>query len=173
MAFRLGHDELQHELPWRLMQNGSVTKYLLSEYLEADVAELVRHGFIVRRFDCSKWPDDKALHRALREGLSVPDYTGANFNALADAMTEADVPEVGGLALVLDGFDGSRQRDEMLLRVLADSARRWLLFGRLQPVLLSVGDPRYEGPSDLAATSPRWNAREWLNRNRGSDLGRR
>ena len=38
----------------------------------------------------------------------------------------------------------------LLLHVLADSARSLLLFGRLQPVLIRVDDPRHHGPGRAA-----------------------
>lgn len=169
--FRLGHDENQHELPWRLMQNGPVTMYWRREYLDEEVEELAAQGFEIRRFDCSAWDDDGHMHRELRDGLGLPSYTGASFDALADSLTDMAVPETGGLAVVLDDFDGSRTRDETLLEVLAGASRWWLLFGRLLPVLIRTDDVRYRGPAKLGAVPAMWNGREWLNANRGVGPG--
>lgn len=159
--FRLGHDEYQHELPWRLMQNGSVTIYWRPEVLDTDVAELGRHGFVARRFDCSSWESDSAMLADLCSGLALPYETLANFDALDDSLTDMDVPEAGGLAIVLDNFDGGSERNEVLIHVLAEASRWWLLFGRLVVVLLRTDDVRYEGPRDLGATCAWWNPREF------------
>ena len=56
--FRLGHDEYQHELPWRLMLNGPVTKYWRRDGFEEDIAEMQQRGFRVARFDCGSWSDE-------------------------------------------------------------------------------------------------------------------
>ena len=92
-----------------------------------------------------------------------------------------NVPEAGGLAVVLDNFSGSEERNAQLLRVLADASRWWLLFGRVFVVLLRTDDAHYEGPRDLGAMLAQWNGQEWLNATRGenaeptgwSSLGRR
>lgn len=105
----------------------------------------------------------------LREVLEFPDYYGANTAAPDDCLTDADVtdvPEAGGLAIVLDNFSGSEERNEYLLGVLAGASRWWLLFGRIFVVLLRTDDAHYEGPPDLGATHAQWNGREWLNASR-------
>lgn len=167
--FRLDHDEYEHELPWRLMQNGPVTKYWRREALDEDVDALEGWGFTIRRLDCASWTNDNKMHQALREVFELPDYYGANLDALDDCLQDADVvdvPEAGGLAVVLDNFSGSEERNEQLLRLLADTSRWWLLFGRLVVVLLRTDDARYEGPRDLGVTPARWNDREWLDASR-------
>lgn len=116
--FRLRGDELQHELPWLLMQDGPVTMYQRPGLLDQDVAELGRRGFDVRRFDCSRWPDAAVMHTELRQGLGLPEYTGASFDALRDSLTEMEVPDQGGMAIVLQTFAGG-ERDEALIDVLA------------------------------------------------------
>jgi hypothetical protein len=164
--FRLGHDEYQHELPWRLMGNG-VTMYWRREYLDDDIAELAQHGFEVRRFDCSGWTDDDEMHRELKLRIPLPEYTGAGWDALADSLADIEVPETGGLAVVLDEYDGTRSRDETLLDLLVGATRWWLLFGRLLPILLRTDDVHYRGRVGLGAIVPSWNGREWLDANRG------
>jgi hypothetical protein len=63
--FQLNRDELQHDLPWRLMQNSPVTLYCRRDYFEED---------------------ESALHEALRLGLGFPHHTGHNFDALNDSL---------------------------------------------------------------------------------------
>jgi RNAse (barnase) inhibitor barstar len=130
------------------------------EILAADVSELEHRRFVLRRFTCSAWQSDDDMYRDLRLVLALPDYFGCNLNVLADVLEDLDVPETGGMAFVLDDYDGTRDRDEGLLSVLARSAR--LLFGRLQPVLVRTDDPHYRSAEDLGATPAQWNRHEWL-----------
>jgi hypothetical protein len=78
-----------------------------------------------------------------------------------------EVPESGGFAIVLDDFNGSLQRDDDLIHVLAEASRWLLLFGRLVVILLGTDDVRYEGPRDLGATRAWWNPREYTPADRG------
>ena len=165
-SFRVGHDEYQHELPWQLMQNGPVTKYMERTGLDEDVAELQRLGFVVRRFSCAEWRSEGEMHTALKAGLELPSYTGKGLDALEDSLTDIDVPEAGGLAIVLDDFTDRESRNTKLIHVLARTSRWWLLFGRIVVVLLRTDDPRYEGPVDLGATPAQWNGREWMTASR-------
>jgi RNAse (barnase) inhibitor barstar len=162
--FRHGHDELQHGLPWRLMQNGPITKYLRRDFFEEDTEDLEGLGFEVRRIGRLPWADEGAVHDRLRESLQLPDYTGRNFNALADSLTDIEVPEASGLVAAFDDFEETDGSD-LLLQVLAEASRWWLLFGRLVIVLLRIDDPRYEGPV-LGRGHPQWNNREWQSASR-------
>lgn len=163
--FRLAHDELRHELPWRLMQNGPVTKYLCRNVFAADLDELEQRHYLVTRFDCSSWDSEGDLHADLKRGLELPEHTGANYDALEDSLADIDVPDSGGLVIALDNFTEAN-RSDVLLQVLAHASRWWLLFGRILVVALRTDDARYEGPV-VGGTRPRWNGSEWLNADRG------
>jgi RNAse (barnase) inhibitor barstar len=162
--FRLGKDELAHELPWRLMRNGPVTLYRRQDYFEQDIAELREREYLVPVLDCLAWGSVGEMHDALRLGLGLPDYTGRNFDALADSLSEIDVPEHSGTMVALDNVTRSDQTD-MLLDVLADASRRWLLFGRIFGILVRTDNPSYDGPV-IGATRPSWNGREWRSADR-------
>jgi len=166
--FRLDHDELLHPLPWRLMQNGPVTKYCGREAFAGDLAELGDLRFRVARFDVQSWDDDILEMRAvLRDELGMPSYTGGNFDAIADSLTDIEVPEEGGLVIALDNFSASGS-NETLLDVLATASRYWLLFGRLFIVLFRTDDGKYVGPANLGATPVQWNNREFRSAKRAS-----
>ncbi len=164
-SFRLGHDEVEFELPWRLMQNGPVTLYRRREYFEDDIAELQSREFEIRRFDCLTWDSESAMHDDLRSGLGLPDYTGKNFDALDDSLADIEVPEHSGVMVALDNFSGSRS-NEILLQVLANASRWWLLFGRIFGVLVRTDDAPYDGPV-IGAMQCQWNGREWSSGDRG------
>ena len=163
--FRIDRDELEHDLPWRLMQNSPVTLYWRREYFEADIRELRERGFVVPSFDCGDWTDEFALHEALRLGLGMPDYTGRNFDALNDSLSEIEVPEESGLMVALDNVTQAPRAD-VFLDVLANASRWWLLFGRIFGVLARTDDPDYQAPI-VGAMRPHWNGRERLDANRG------
>jgi hypothetical protein len=48
--FRPNRDEYEHDLPWRLMQNGPVTLYRRREYFAEDISALRERGFVVPSF---------------------------------------------------------------------------------------------------------------------------
>ena len=159
-SFRLNHDELQHELEWRLLQPGPITMYVRPEYLDEDVAELSAKGYRVHRLRCSQWKSASAMWQELADELEL-EHTPSNFNALDDLLEDIDVPDVGGVAIVLDDFQALRHSPDVLLEVLARSSRWWLLFGRRLIVLLRTDDPDFVPPA-VGATTPEWNGREWF-----------
>jgi len=122
--FRLNHDELKHELPWLLMQNGPVTKYWRRDGFEADLAAMEALGFRVDRFDVGAWVDEDAMFCALRDGLGLPAHTGMNFDALADSLADMDVPDDGGAVIALDNFMESRRSDKLPAVIDATDGRR-------------------------------------------------
>lgn len=157
-------------LDWQLLQNGPITLYLRRAVLEPDVAWLREHAYTVVELDCLGWGDEKNMHQAMAETLSFPDYYGMNLDALNDCMTDVSVPVEGGLALVFLRFDAfaSRQRRvaQALLDILAQSARRSLLFGRRLLVLVQSDDPRLAF-EPVGAMEVGWNRKEWLDESRG------
>jgi len=163
--FRAGHDELEHDLPWRLMQNSPVTLYRRREYFDQDISELLSRGWRVPHFDCASWRSDPEMHEELRVVLELPDYTGQNFDALADSLEEMAVAEERGVMIALDNLTDCAQT-QTLLDVLAGASRRWLLFGRIFGALVRTDDPSYRGPA-IGAMRPEWNDREQLLRSRG------
>lgn len=162
--FRPNRDEYEHDLPWRLMQNGPVTLYWRREYFAQDIGALRERGFVVPLFDCRAWPDEFALHEELRVGLGMPDYTGHSFDALNDSLSEIDVPEESGVMVALDNVTDAPRAD-VLLDVLAGASRWWLLFGRIFGVLARTDDPNY-APPRVGGMRPAWSGREWLDANR-------
>lgn len=158
-------------LDWQLLQNGPVTLYLRRAVLDPDVAWLGEHAYTVVEFDCFAWADDEDMHEALAETLSFPAYYGKNLDALNDCLTDLHVPAESGLVLVFLRFDAfaSRQRKvaQALLDILANGARRSLLFGRRLLVLVQSDDPRIAF-EPVGATAAGWNRKEWLDKSRGA-----
>jgi hypothetical protein len=166
--FRLGYHDLgPSTLDWWLMLNGPVSLYLRPEYLDEDSDELRKLGYTVRALDCHRWTSWDAANDDLGSAFGFPEWWGRNLNALRDVLTEIEVPEAGGMAVVLRAIDGNLALVEPIIEALADRSRYWLLFGRRFLILAQTADPRYRGPSDLGATPAQWNPREWRNDARG------
>lgn len=91
---------------------------------------------------------------------------------------DLEVPEIGGLVLVLEHFDrysngagaeimrSGRSEAEVVLDIFACASRRFLLTGRRLMTLAQSDDPRIHFER-LGGASTQWNTREWLNKNRG------
>ena len=87
-----------------------------------------------------------------------------------DALSEIEIPELGGMALAFLGFDRFAARLPQtawhVCDVLAQHSRHALRHGLRSLALLQSDDPRirFEG---VGATPVGWNPREWLNETRG------
>lgn len=155
---------------WMLLQNGPVSLYFRHDALDSDVAWLRDQGYRVEELDCRAWADERAMHQAFAAQLAFPDYYGMNLDALSDCISDVEVPVDCGLVLVLDRFDSfashHRKVAQTVLDILADNARRFLLFGRRLLVLVQSDDPRISF-SPVGATAVSWNPKEWLDEDRG------
>ena len=79
--------------------------------------------------DCGSVRTKRRLMEQLARSLAFPDYFGANWDALADCLTDLEWVPADGYVLTLRGLQGlARQspRDyAMLLGVLTDAAQYW------------------------------------------------
>lgn len=160
-------------LDWRLLQNGAVSLYHQPRVLEADLAWLIDADYRVIRVDCREWTDGSP-HPGLARALAFPAYYGANLNALEDALSDLDVPDLGGMVLVLhrlDAFVAATGKREAwaVLDVFERAARHFLLTGRRFLVLVQSDDPRLEFDG-VGARPVTWNPREWLTARRISPV---
>jgi RNAse (barnase) inhibitor barstar len=155
---------------WPLFQNGWVTLFWKPEVLETACKWLLDHGYRIHRFSADRWSSSEIALRELGETLSFPDYYGQNLNAFNDCLSDIDVPDTSGTAIVLLRYDQfaaiDRGTAHALLDIMAGQARQHMLFGRRLAILLQTDDPRISfGP--LAPTHAVWNHREWLDKDRG------
>jgi hypothetical protein len=105
------------------------------------------------------------MHVDLQSVPSFPNYYGRSLDAWNDCLSDLPVPELGGVALVLRRFDSysngsgaalmhsGRMEAEVILDILAGTARYFLVFGRRCVTLVQTDDPkaRFER---LACVSP-------------------
>jgi RNAse (barnase) inhibitor barstar len=175
-AFSEG-EENERRLDWTILRDGSIALYRRDDFLEEAVNWLSSHGYRIVSFDCSDWCTSTQMHDSLQHSLSFPSYYGGNLNALNDCMCEdLEVPEVGGLVLVLRHYDrysngthaahnSGRSEAEIVLDIFARASRYQMLKGRRLITLAQSGDPLIHF-DNLDGVSATWNSREWLNENR-------
>lgn len=153
-----------------LLKNGSVHLYFRPVVLEEDVEWLRGRGYRLDSFDCSAWGTTEAMHEELADRLEFPDYYGKNLDALNDCLSDIDVPDDGGRALVFHRYDAfaarARQAAWHVLDIIDRNAWLHLLFGRRLLALVQSDDPRLDFPP-FGSRVARWNPREWLNLSRG------
>ena len=168
----------ENALDYQVLRDGSVSLYRNPLYLEEDLQWLRQRGYRIYRVDCTTWSSEAALHESLQGALAFPAYYGKNRNALWDCMSDLEIPEDGGVAIVLSCYDvyangpgsactpSGTKAAEALLDIFAGTSRYMLLTGRRLITLVQSADPsiRFE---KLGGVSAEWNRREWLNKDRG------
>jgi RNAse (barnase) inhibitor barstar len=157
-------------LDWRLLQNGAISLYHRPAFLERDVGWLEQAGYRVVRVDCREWASSGTPHPGLARALEFPDYYGANLDALRDVLSDLEVPEDGGLAVVLEHLDAyvrATDRGEAwaVLDTFEAASRHFLLTGRRLLVLAQSNDPRLEF-EQVGARPVLWNPQESIIANR-------
>jgi hypothetical protein len=171
-------DSHENRLDWEILRDGSVALYWRRELLDEDVSWFRQQNYQVFSFDCERWRSTEAMHTDFERMLNFPAYYGRNLDALNDCLSHLPVPDVGGIALVLNRFDAyakgpgaapagsGRPEAEVVLDLLARASRYYLLTGRHLLTLVQTDDPhtRFD---DLACVFADWNRREWLKKNRG------
>jgi RNAse (barnase) inhibitor barstar len=161
----------EHVLDWTILQNGGVSLYRNRAFLTEDVAKLEAIGYRSVQFNCSTWWTLEKMYDEIEQALRFPAYCGRNLNAVWDCLHDIDVPDVGGLLIVLDGFasfaGGSGSEVAFrLVDLLAGASRYHMLMGRRLILLVQSDDPSLR-LDRLAAIDAAWNRREWLNKDRG------
>ena len=170
MASFIDDPEEFQRLDFEILQNGSVSLYFRSPILEEDISWLKANQYRVDSFDCDGWMDEAALLKDFGLTMEFPDYYGQNFNALNDCLSDVDVADNGGRAIVLNRFDSFAAKNpdgaEVLLNILDENSRHHLMFGRRVLILVQSNDPeiRFDAIGRYGAT---WNRQEWLNSSRG------
>jgi RNAse (barnase) inhibitor barstar len=84
-----------------------------------------RDGFRLLRADLSGAHDRAGVFSALARGFALPDYFGANLDALYDCLTDLEAAE-GGIAITLAAVPRLPQGElDALLSVFADAIEAW------------------------------------------------
>jgi len=76
--------------------------------LDGLTAELSEAGWFVARCDCSTANDKATLIHAIATSLEFPEWTGRNWDACADSLTDLGWLDASSVVLVLDHVDQIR-----------------------------------------------------------------
>jgi hypothetical protein len=161
-----GHE--REALDWALLKNGPVALFYKPAVLDDAVAWLRRRAYSIVVADCGAEPSKQGVLDAITVALGFP--AGANLDGFNDYCWQVEVPDDGGLALVLLRYHifaaANQELAETVLHILAGSAWDKLLFGRRLICLVQSDNPRLSfGP--VGGRAPMWNPREWFNKDRG------
>jgi hypothetical protein len=168
----------ENALDYVVIRDGGITIYRNLGYLEEDVQWLQDKRYRIHRVDCANWASENAMHESLQSALSFPDYYGKNFDALNDVVPDLEVPDDGGVALVLTSYDvyangqgtslaGSGvNQGEIVLDILSRASHTFLLTGKRFLTIIQSSDPHMHY-GKLGGRAPMWNWREWLHKDRG------
>lgn len=109
----------QHALPQRLAQCRLAGVYLLPHDDCAAVAEAARTlGFALLQTDLGGIAETSAALARLGDDLGLPDWYGANYDALADCLTDLGWNEAPGYVLLVAGADELLASDETAFQTL-------------------------------------------------------
>ena len=141
-AFRSPED--WERLDWMLLQCSPVTRYLSRRALGDHLGWLQQHQYRVYSFDCSAWASEEDFHTEVSRVLGFPGYYGRNLNAFNDCLSDLDVPDAGGVALVFVAFDTLYRKSPewswAILDIIAGNSRRYLLTGQRLLALVQSDD---------------------------------
>jgi RNAse (barnase) inhibitor barstar len=177
MAYFNNRAEDWERLDWQILRDGGISLYWRAEYLAEDAQWLSNHDYNLYDFDCATWVSREDMFSDFGRALHFPEWWGRNFDALDDCITELELPESPGAAIVLRHFDvyafhaeartlpSGETEAVVLLDMLASASRFHLLNGRRLVVLVQSDDPELT-LKKLGGKIPQWNHREWLNENR-------
>ncbi|MBC3936495.1 barstar family protein [Undibacterium sp. CY7W] len=89
----------------------------------------VSHGQLYFHVDLVHAASKKAVLTAIGQSMHFPSHYGANFDALADCLSELDIGNASGIVLVLENLPALADFDlaakEILLEILQDAAHEW------------------------------------------------
>jgi hypothetical protein len=160
----------RERLDWLLFQNGGVVLYHKQQVLTEHTAWLVREGYQLRELDAYAWKDSKAFHEDVKRVFAFPSHYASNLASLVDALAELEIPPGGAVAVQVKRYDRFAKVDPHLawsvLDALETTSRRLLLTGRRLLTLIQSDDPRIKFER-VGAMPVNWNAREWLETDRG------
>jgi RNAse (barnase) inhibitor barstar len=153
---------------------GGVILYWADRVLAEDLAWLRQERYVIHEFDGSKWRAEDDLYKDVAKALGYSGYFGRNLAAFSDCMLDVEVPDDGGMVILIRDIDAVERHDQQflwdLLDILDHTTRRNLLFGRRLLTLLqsrnSARTPAIDF-SGVGAVHVTWNPREWLNSTRG------
>jgi RNAse (barnase) inhibitor barstar len=161
--------ERDHPLDWMILQVSPVALYFAPAVLEGDIRWLADRQYVVYSFDCGEWRSDRMFHDAAADVLRFPPYYGRNLDAFDDCLSDLDIPDEGGAALVFHRFDAFAERRkrtaQAILDIVAVQSRIFSLLGRRLLALVQSSRPDV-GFETVGACPVAWNPKEATNASR-------
>ena len=156
---------------FNFLQNSPVTLYWRMSYLEEACQRLRDLGYELDVFDCATWHTQDDMHEQVAKQLNFPAYYGMNEAAFKDCLLRnLQVPPEGGRVLVLFHFDIFLERIPWLARdilnTIAIVSRSFLMYRKHFFALAQSDNPDMQR-DPIGCQYPRWNNREWLQKERG------
>ncbi|MDX9911256.1 MAG: hypothetical protein RBS39_05450 [Phycisphaerales bacterium] len=155
-----------------LRDSFGIILYCSTQKLKNDVAWLARNDYVIMEFDCQRWTSQDAIHNDVSEQFEFSHWYLGSPRAIHGMLMDVDVPEVGGLAVVLRRVDGIRvDYDDFvwnLMNFCTYVIRFHLLFGRRMLLLVQSNDPAMEF-KEVGGRSVNWNWEERSRRDRRPD----
>lgn len=159
-----------NRLDFEILAEGGVTLYFQHEVLGEDLAWFALERYEVVQFDEEALDSVMGFHFEARLKLGFPEGYEPTLENLRDALSEVEVPEEGGVVLVLLGLERIAEDDLDGLRgivgVIRDLSHEFLLTGHRFVALLQSDDPELD-LGELGARSVLWNPRERMPWTRG------
>lgn len=145
--------------------------YYSREILEEDVEALLELGYIVRRFDATRWENfPRAFFTGFSQTMGFPEGWGTNLDSMEDCLGDIEIPDAGGVVIAFDSFDQfANSHAELawnILDIIACKSRLKQIFGKTLIALVHSDDPqiRFEA---VGASRVFWNQREFFDSSRG------
>lgn len=152
-------------LDYQLMQDGPCILFYRQHVLDETVSWLRTHDYLIYTLDCSTWQNVDDAHEALSATLNFPDYYGRNLAALNDCLSDLEVPQESGVAIVFLHYHKFAKKEpevaNAILDIIATQSRYFLLFGEILMALVQSDNPRIAF-EPVGCTSVTWNPAEWL-----------
>jgi Barstar (barnase inhibitor) len=162
--------EQQSRIDWGLMNFGPIALFQKAEVLADTTAWLAQQGYTVAHAKCETCESEGDVLWTIGQILGFPHWPTPNLDGLNDDCFHLEVPEKGGLAVVLQRFDlvhgMSPDFARKILDIFAWTVWNNLLYGRRLLCLVQSDDPRIQF-GRIGGREPWWNNREWFASQRG------
>ncbi len=161
-------DDLKNDyLAWTLLQNGSINLYHRTEFLNEDVSQLRKDGYVINIINCVKIATKKELLQKLGTELDFPDWWGCNLDAFNDLLSDLIIPHNTGRVMVLKQFDNifvhAPELAWDILDIMEHNSRFFLLFGKRLITLVQTDIPDVT-VKPVGANPVSWSGKERLYR---------
>lgn len=159
-----------NRLDFEILAEGGVALYYQYEVLGEDLAWFALERYDVIQFDEEALDSLDGFHFEARLKLGFPEDYEPTFDSLREALSELEVPDEGGMALVLPGAHRIAQDDRegfiSLMSVVSELSHEFMMTGQRFLTLVQSDN----GELDIGAVGARtvlWNPRERMGWTRG------